>query len=580
LSIIAQTATNSIVEPAMLLSVAKPILAIIPFVIYARLVGNKLDRDSRDFQIDPSLWSSVFSITPILALAAVLLIPIFWIGWPVSILMLGGVVVAYASVRNRRVPENFRWKIGALKLGESVQARREAAAQKAAKLRFLDASKKERPVPTKEDPLFAAHQALEMLLDPAMQSRATRVDLAPTTQGFQPSQVVDGVRVKRDAMPPDLATAIIDYLKSIAGLEVAERRKKQAADFFIVSGETLKRASLTVSGGSSGQTMRIDFDRESQLSKPVDTVGLLEEQMKILSPVVEIGQRQGVILVAAAPGQGLSTLLYSLVARHDAFTCNVKSIEKQVELRVDGVDQQVWSPANPAVDYASHLQSIIRRGPDIVMVTDLYEPRVGQVVAPSAADILFYMGVTVDAPPGQELAAALREWFRSVGDLTAGSKALRAVVVQRLMRKLCEYCRQPHPRAAEIAKRIGVPAGTTPNILVASGKVQVKNRVESCPVCNGSGFMGQIGVHEVLGFDNETRAMLAANDAKGAYAAARRKLKAPSLQEAALRRVRDGVTSVEEYQRIFAVPQPPGSGGAQPAPARPPASPASPATKA
>jgi len=549
----------------MLMSVVKPILAIIPFVIYVRITGTKLDKDARYFQIDQDRWAVIFAIAPLLALAA-LVIPIFWIGWPLSILLLGGTMLTYVLVRNPRVPEAQRWNLGALKIGESHQARRAAAALKSARLRFLDATKREKPVPLKDDPLHGVHMTVEGLLDPAIGGRATRLDLAPTQQGFLPSQIVDGVRFRRDPMPPDMATAAIDYIKGVAGLDANERRKKQNAEFIIVADETMIRASLTVSGGSSGQTMRIDFDREKQLSKPIDAVGLLESQMKALAPLVVPAERRGVVLVATAPGQGLTTLLYSLVSRHDAFTCNVKSIEKQIELRVDGVDQQLWNPANPAVDFGNHLQSIIRRGPDIALVCDLTEPRVGPIIATAAGDALFYVGISVNVPAGHEFTAAVREWFRACGDLDAGSKPLRAVVTQRTLRKLCEYCRQPHPRAAEIGKRIGAPAGTTPTIFAASGKVQIKNRVEPCPVCKGSGFLGQIGVHEVVMFDDQTRVMFAANDAAGAYATARRTLKLPTLQEAGLMRVRDGTTSIEEFQRIFAPPKQPPSGAATSAP--------------
>lgn len=562
MSILAQTASGAEVEPTLLLSVVKPLLTFVPFIAYAWITGSRFGQDARRNQIDPARWSIIFVLAPVVAVALILGIDYFWIGFPAAVLVLGGTVLAYVWVRNPRVAEHERWNLGALKVGESVQARKEAAAVKAARLRFMDAGKREKPVPTKTDPLHAVHSAVEMLIDPALQGRATRLDLAPSPQGFVPVQLVDGVRYKRDPMPPDLATAAIDYLKGVAGLEVAERRKRQTADFFVVSGDTMIRSAIAVAGGSSGQTLRIDFEREKQLSKPIDTVGLLAPQMDILKPLTEIGQRRGVVLIAAAPGQGLTTLLYSIIARHDAFTCSVKSLEQLIEIRVDGVDQQLWNPSNPAVDYANHLQSIVRRGPDIVLVADGSEPRTGSIIASSAGDALFYVGLSVNVAAGQELAAGIREWFRSVGDLEAGSKHLRAVVTQRLVRKLCEYCRQPHPRSADILKRIGTPQGTTPTLFAASGKVQVKNRVEACPVCKGSGFLGQIGVHEVVGFDDETRRMLAANDAKGAYTTARRKLKAPSLQEAALQRVREGVTSIEEYQRVFAQPTPAPAGAA------------------
>ena len=211
MSILAQSAASPEVEPAMLLSVVKPILALIPFVLYVWITGSRLDKDARYFQIDPARWALIFAIVPILALACVLVIPIFWIGWPLSILMMGGTVLAYAAVRNPRVPEAQRWNLGALKIGESVQARKAASAQKSARLRFLDAGKRERPVPLKDDPRHAVHMAVESLLEPLVDNRASRLDLAPTQQGFVSAHVVDGLRYRRDPMPPDLATTAIDY---------------------------------------------------------------------------------------------------------------------------------------------------------------------------------------------------------------------------------------------------------------------------------------------------------------------------------------------------------------------------------
>lgn len=566
MTILAQTASVGEPEAALLMSVVKPILAFIPFILFAWVTGSRFDRDARKNQLQPARWSVIYAVAFIAALAAVLLIPIFWIGWPVSILILGGTLLAYIVYRNPRVPEDQRYNLGALKIGESMQARKAASAIRAAKLRFLDSGKREQPVPLKEDPLHAVHAAVEALIGPALEMRASRLDLAPTPQGFVPMQLIDGIRTRLDAMPPDLATAAIDYLKKVAGLDPAERRKKQATDFWVIEGERMLKTSITVSGGSAGQTLRLDFDREGQLSRPFDALGLLESQAKMLAPFVELSERHGVVLLAAAPGQGLTTLAYSMVARHDAFTASVKSLEKQVELHLDGVDQQVWNPANPAVDYATHLQSIIRRGPDLVLVTDLSEPRVGQIIAPHALEgILFYVAAQVSAPPGGEVAAAIREWFRAVGDLEKGAKPLRAIVTQRLLRKLCEYCRQPHPRAAEILKKIGVPSGVNPTLYAASGKVQIKSRVEPCPICKGSGFLGQIGIHEVVTFDDESRALLAANDANGAYTTARRKTKAPTLLEAGLVRVREGVTSPEEFQRVMAPPKAASTGGAAPA---------------
>jgi len=163
--------------------------------------------------------------------------------------------------------------------------------------------------------------------------------------------------------------------------------------------------------------------------------------------------------------------------------------------------------------------------------------------------------------------------MQAVNDPKAATKGLSAVVHQRLIRQLCPNCKSPFTPTPEQAKKLGIPSGKQVELFRPSGKIQVKNRIEDCPVCQGSAYFGQIGIFEVLILDNEARRMLAENDFRSAYARAVRDTKMIQLQEAALLKVRDGVTSLEEVQRVFAPKQstaakPGGPAGAPPAPAK------------
>jgi type II secretory ATPase GspE/PulE/Tfp pilus assembly ATPase PilB-like protein len=157
-----------------------------------------------------------------------------------------------------------------------------------------------------------------------------------------------------------------------------------------------------------------------------------------------------------------------------------------------------------------------------------------------------------------------------MGDVKMAAAPLRAVVAVRMIRKLCIACRVPFQPSPEQAKRLAIPAGKAVELFRAGGKVQIKSKVEDCPLCKGTGFSGQIGVFEVVILDAEAREHLAKGDLKSAYNASRLKFKAPGMQEAALMRVREGVTSLEEVVRVFTPP------AAKPAAAKPTAKPATP----
>jgi len=189
----------------------------------------------------------------------------------------------------------------------------------------------------------------------------------------------------------------------------------------------------------------------------------------------------------------------------------------------------------------------------VVFAADVADAGSSKVLcAAGARSTLFYVGMPSDSVP--DIMAA---WLKSVGDPKAAADALRMVVTQRLVRKLCLTCRAAYtPNPAE-QKMLGIAAGKPVQIYKQSGKVLIKDQPVDCPTCKGVGFLGCCAVVEALPLDNESRAVLATGDVKGAYMHARRTFKCPSLQDAALIKVRNGETSFDEVKRIFAPPPAP-----------------------
>jgi type II secretory ATPase GspE/PulE/Tfp pilus assembly ATPase PilB-like protein len=167
--------------------------------------------------------------------------------------------------------------------------------------------------------------------------------------------------------------------------------------------------------------------------------------------------------------------------------------------------------------------------------------------------------------PAESMAQSVAGWMQAVGDAKLATRGLSAVVHQRLIRQLCPNCKSPFTPTPEQAKKLGIPSGKQVELFRPSGKIQVKNRIEDCPVCQGSAYFGQIGIFEVMPIDAEGRKYLAENDFRSAYARAVRDFKMIQLQEAALLKVREGLTSLEEVQRVFAPKQ--AATAARPAPA-------------
>ena len=538
----------------------KPILMLVLLGAYLRVLGSILEQDVRRLNLNVAMWNSIFLITGCIAFVAVLAIPIFWAGLPVMILVLLAPMLAYWKYRNDAVQdESQKFTLSSMSMGDRMAARKSRSDQRLAAA-VLSGPKGDLQVPGEDDPLKPIHMAMEDLLLPALEARASRLEVGLTKNGGSASQIVDSVRYKREALAPETAKNIIDYLKQAAGMNVEENRKLQRAKFGIRIKNALKSTVLhaTTSGSSQGILFRIDFNRDQQLDRDYEGLGLEVEQAAVLLPSLDPEHRHGIILAGAAPGQGLSTSLCGLLQRHDAYTTNIKTLERDVQRLIEGVDHAEFDPAGPEDDYPMQLRSILRRGPDIVMISDLKDPATAvQAALPGRDGPLLYIGIpTKDGARG-----VVSDWLRANGDskdTEAMKKAvspLLCVVTSRILRKLCSNCRTPFNPTAEQAKKLGIKDPANTQLYRQSGRIQVKNKVEECPTCGGTGFLGTVGVFEVMPIDRDARKLLVNGDFKGAYTHARRSLGMMLMQEAGLRKVARGETSLEEVARVLSPPK-------------------------
>ena len=548
------------VSSEFLLDPIKPLFIFATTLLACALV-SKLVADVRLCGLPSHKWHGIFIGGLAVGFFAGILIPTFWASWPAQIIFTAAPMCWYWKVRNAAVPDKMKFIIGGDKVRAYFKKRGTSKSLAGARLSFKDSNKKDRANPGKNDAVLAAFQAADSLLGGALQRRASRVDLVVKTDGVTAAITVDGLRSKVDTATSEITMAMIDFLKDLCGLDVKERRKRQSGSCWVVDQETLIPLALSIAGSSTGQQMRIDFDRAKSMGRTLDQVGFLPTQDKAIKDLADPMSRGGVVLVSAPVGQGLTSTCLALITGHDPFTAAVKTLEKNLAHRLDGVDHQVWNPAQGSVDYVTQLQSIIRRGPDVIYADDLSEAGVGKLIAaPNNSEIRFYVALPVDG-----VAAAITEWFKAVGDVKLAATPLRMVVAQKLCRKLCSACRVPYQPSAEQAKKLGISASKPVEIFKSSGKVQTKNKIIDCPMCNGTGFLGQIIISEVFIVDDEARGFLAKGDLKSAYNSSRMKHKLPGLQESALLRVRDGTTSIEEVIRVLS----PAAKPAAPTPAQP-----------
>ncbi len=545
------TMPHLLADAPVLMSVAKPILMFAALVAYMRYVA-KFEFDARFYNFPILAINASLIAVGVLGFAVVLLIPIFWVGFPLMLAIYGGTLYGYWKFRDARVPPNRKFVLFGTKLQSALEARRQRTAERGASAFFLTRKGEKMPVPAKEDPKLAVYMAAEAATIEAFNRRASRVDIQANAQAVQVTMLIDGVRVRLDPIPAEVGSQMMDFLKTTAALDVADRRRRQVGECHVEGPSGKQLLTITALGSSAGHTLRIDFNRSKSLDRPLDDLGLLPPQLTALRALEDAGLRHGVFIVSAPIGQGASTTAYAFLGRHDAYTSNLKTLEKEVLFRLEGVEHVQWDPNDAAHDFPEKLRSIIRKDPDAVLCTDLSDVGTAkQAATPGMKGPLLYVVI-----PSDSVQAAYAKWVELVGDPNLAGKCVAGISNQRLLRNVCPNCKVGFQPSPEQSKRLGIAPGKTVELFRQSGKVQVKNKIEDCPVCQGTGFFGQSAIFEVLILDDAGRNMLADGDFRGAYSRSVREQKMLQLQEAALHKVRDGKTSFDEAARAFAKPAP------------------------
>ncbi|MBL8746882.1 MAG: Flp pilus assembly complex ATPase component TadA [Phycisphaerae bacterium] len=548
-----------------------PLILVAAFGGWAWVVSTIYDKDAARHYMPRRRWNMIHLGAGAGALVLVMALPLpFFVVIPAAVGILLADLLAYFAAHNsdERVPESHRWSFDLKKMAAARQGKK-SKAQAASSTMVFKGPEGEVPVPAKDTPEFEVRAEGERLIQKLADARGSQLDILPLKDGaYGVTAIVDGVRqpLEAAAVPAARAVAIMDLYKAAAGLDLKDRRRRLQGDFKLGPAKTgaTTGARVTTMGSAAGMQLSLLLDPEGQVKREVENLGLHENQLKNFNEIVS--EKKGVVLVVAPPDNGRTTTLYSLIRAHDAYTSNVQTIEMEPQLAMEGVRQNRFDPKVDGAEYSTTVRSILRRDPDVVGVAEMPDDNTGKEV--SKADIdrtRVYLCMPLDGA-----FTAIQVYAKAVGDQKAAAKSLTGVIAQRLARRLCENCRVEFAPTAEVIKKLGLPADTK-RLFRKGGQVLIKDKPVTCPVCNGSGFFGQIGVFEVYPIGAPERELIAQNDLTGLKAAFRQK-KQQSIQQAALMHAISGATSVEEVVRITQPPAPakgPSEPDANPAPAKP-----------
>ena len=263
--------------------------------------------------------------------------------------------------------------------------------------------------------------------------------------------------------------------------------------------------------------------------------------------------KQGILIITGPKKSGITTTLYALLRNHDAFINSIHTLERQPSMELLNITQNIFTLSDTSTTtYAKKLQSVVRMEPDIVGVADCTDAETAQIACSAAKDgKTIYLTLEAD-----NVLKALGKWMKLVGDRNVVAETVVGISNQRLLRKLCDECKQPYEPNRELLRKFNIPAEKT-KVFYRAGKVKYSKRGKpiTCESCQGTGFVGRMSVFETIVINDQLREAIRESKSLSEIATQFRRAKMLYLQEQALKKVIDGTMSVNEMVRALSKKQ-------------------------
>lgn len=375
---------------------------------------------------------------------------------------------------------------------------------------------------------------LNMVMLLGIRDHASDLHFEPFETEFKIRLRSDGVLYEMVPPPRHLAFAITTRIKVMANLDIAERRLPQDGRIRLTVGGHPVDLRVSVLPTMFGESVVCRILDRSVVMLDMEMVGLEPEMLKSFRKVIR--RPNGIVLVTGPTGSGKTTTLYGALNELNVIEDKLITTEDPVEYDMDGIIQM---PIDPGIGntFAQCLRSILRQDPDKILVGEIRDLETAEIAVQASltGHMVFSTLHTNDAP---STVTRLRDMGVPPFLITA---TLEAILAQRLVRKICEHCREETMPTMETLAEMQL----TPDDVMGKRFY----RGAGCPVCNNTGFKGRTGLFEFLEVNDDMRELINRGASTEQLRLGCNRMGMRSLRDAGLEKIFNGVTTVEEVVR-------------------------------
>ncbi len=378
------------------------------------------------------------------------------------------------------------------------------------------------------------------LIAQAFDQRASDIHIEPEEYSVQIRFRIDGILYKRFTLPRERFNAIASRIKLVSGMDIAEHRLPQDGRLDTrVSGEALD-IRVSALPGVYGESVVMRLLPKEKQSFKLDTLGMEPENLGQIQRWAR--EPHGIILVTGPTGSGKSTTLYAVLDSINDGERKIITVENPVEYRLRGITQ-VQTQEEIGYDFARALRSILRQDPDVVMIGEIRDGETAEIAiqASLTGHLVLSTLHTNDA------ASAFTRLIDMGVEPFLVATPVRAVMAQRLVRRLCPKCARPHRPVSDVIELVE-------EMLLERLRGGVANWREpaGCEACQGTGFSGRVGIHELVVVTPEMQHLIVKGGSSVEIWELARRQGARNLREDGFIKAWQGMTSVDEVLRVTA----------------------------
>jgi type IV pilus assembly protein PilB len=375
---------------------------------------------------------------------------------------------------------------------------------------------------------------VQLMITEAVQLRASDIHVEPFEEVVRIRYRIDGMLHKRDSPPRRLLGAIISRIKILAKMDIAERRRPQDGRIKITVGDKELDLRVSIIPTNHGQSAVMRLLDKDNIKVGVRQLGLSEDNFTQFQQLIR--RPNGIILVTGPTGSGKTTTLYAALNALNRPDKKIITAEDPVEYYLPGINQ-VEVKHSIGLDFARIIRSMLRQAPNIILVGEMRDDETASmgIQASLTGHLVFSTLHTNDAP-----SAVTRMVDMGVPGYLVASSVI-AVLAQRLIRIICQRCKQQIQLPESVLRDAGIPAKLAAKATFMKGK--------GCANCNKAGYRGRQGIFELMLINSKVRELIFKNVAATEIRKLAMTQGMKSLYVDGMHKVMRGVTSLEEVYR-------------------------------